>query len=158
MEMTEEAKRIRGGSNGPNLPLAFRLPPPSGLTLSSRSLFSPLHLEKHLEQNTVGKESVCISVPSSFSSFPASQKRDGNQHILWAPKKPFSPGAGKGEGTGSCRDCGPSFSLMCWAQRSHLVRVSVSASIYQLACELPRGFFSFFFFFFSFFFFFFCLF
>ena len=65
-------------SDGPNLLLTSRLlhllcsPPPWGLSSLLYTGALHLHLEKHLEWNTVGKESVCISVPSPFSYFPAS--------------------------------------------------------------------------------------
>lgn len=46
---------------------------------------------KYLEQNTVGKESLPLSVPDSFLSLPVSTKTFWNQHhrALWEKRKTF---------------------------------------------------------------------
>lgn len=63
-----------------------------------KSLFSPFipwfstyFGGKYLEQNTVGKESLPLSVPNSFLSLPVSTKTLWNQHhrALWEKRKTF---------------------------------------------------------------------
>ena len=46
---------------------------------------------KYLEQNSVGKESLPLSVPNSFLSLPVSTKTLWNQHhhALWEKRRPF---------------------------------------------------------------------
>ena len=77
--MREEMGDWGGGSQSLMDPTSYSLPDSSTfcvhLLLEVSLLYTwalHLHLEKHLEWNTVGKESVCISVPSPFSYFPAS--------------------------------------------------------------------------------------
>lgn len=53
--------------------------------------FSTYFGGKYLEQNTVGKESLPLSVPNSFLSLPVSTKTLWNQHhrALWEKRKTF---------------------------------------------------------------------
>ena len=74
------------------------LPALCSVSLFLRSLFSPLHHGSHLilggmylEQNTVGKESLPLSVPNSFLSLPILTKILWSQHhrALWKKIKTF---------------------------------------------------------------------
>lgn len=52
-----------------------------------------LFWRKYLGQNSVGKESLPLSVPNSFLSLPVSTKTLWNQHhhALWEKEKPSAP-------------------------------------------------------------------